>query len=101
MGAVVLNNPANSGTRIDRLTIERLTRDRADLVLHVRTLGQVGISVLRGERMLRVRHGLELRPPTTSRRTQWLAAPPHVKLLGVGSDTGTFGNGALVEALGR
>lgn len=56
-----------------------VTPDRVTVALRLRTIGEVFVSLHRGEQMIRVQHGTTRAPAvSTARRVQWVGTPPAV-----------------------
>lgn len=91
-GCVVLADET-TGPQLDGARLVAVTPDRVTAALRVRGIGDVYVTLKRGERMLRVQHGTT-RAPTVSatRRIGWLGTPPTIAGLGdASSGAGKFG----------
>lgn len=98
-GCVVLADET-TGPQLDGARLVTVTPDRVTAALRVRDIGEVFVTLKRGERMLRVQHG-STRAPTvsTTRRIGWLGTPPTVDGLGdaAWSASGRFGGGIALS----
>lgn len=93
-GCVVLADET-TGPQLDGARLVSVTPDVVTAALRVRGLGDVFVSLRRGERMLRIQHG-STRAPTVSatRRVGWLGVPPTVDGIGdAANGDGEFGAG--------
>ncbi len=87
-----------AGPVLDGARLLKVTPDVVTAALNVRDIGDVFVSLRRGERMLRIQHG-NTRLPTASatRVVTWLGTPPTID--GVGDadvGTGRFGSGVAL-----
>lgn len=74
--------------------------DLATLVVLVQDQGEVAVTLHRGERMLRIRHGGDRQPVVSVPRVVgWLGIPPTRQLSGAGNGTGRYGRGLTTSGI--
>jgi hypothetical protein len=93
VGYVVFSSSESQSLTAIRLAA--LTPESATVVLVVQGLGEVSVSLRRGERMLRVQHGSDRFPLVTAERmVEWRGIPPARYLpSALANGTGKFSNG--------
>ena len=84
-----------TGPVLERARLVKVTPGAVTAALHVRGIGDVFVSLRRGERMLRVQHGTTRAPTVaTPRRAEWRGLPPTIDGPGAATvDAGEFGTG--------
>lgn len=96
----VLLADETTGPVVDGARLITVTPDVVTVALRVRTLGEIIVSLRRGERMLRVQHGSTRAPAVSvARRIDWRGLPPTVGgLSGASLDSnGEFGSGLDID----
>lgn len=99
VGHLILADLADLDRALLGARLTRVTPDVTTVALQARGLGTILCSLRRGERGIRVDHGLTAAPTvSTVRRVFWLGVPPAAAIASATLDTGKFDGAIRVDA---
>lgn len=93
VGYIHLADPTGTSALLTSVRLVRVTPDSAAVAVGIQDQGEAMVTLHRGERMFRIRHGGSRTRVSCDRQVRWAGLPPWSRLEAIGQAEGKFGLG--------